>query len=251
MHIAALNESIMLVLKFRIGGSLRFLSHAQMLSVFQRTCVRAGLKIQYSQGFNPRPRLSLPLPRPVGVASDDELLCLRVSRAPCLVPRAPGEQQATDYELRIKAGLSAQLPEGCELLSVNVAKANTSFQPCSVAYVLAVRKEYLNEELKATIKRLLASKSISIQRQIGKKKSRIENRLSAVASAKAEESKIKNIDVRGFLKSIELDRNSIIVECKISSAGSIRVEEILKLLELDVEKLASPIRRTNVQWQQT
>ena len=233
MHIAALNESIMLVLKFRIGGSLRFLSHAQMLRVFQRACVRAGLKIQYSQGFNPRPRLSLPLPRPVGVASDDELLYLRVSRAPCLVPRAPSEPQATDYELRVKAGLSAQLPEGCELLSVNVAKANTSFQPSSATYVLSARQEYLNEELKATIKRLLASESLSLERQIDIRKSRI-----------------KNVDVRRFLKSIELDGNSIIVECKIGSAGSIRVEEILKLLQLDdVEKLALPIRRTNVQWQ--
>ncbi len=122
---------------------------------------------------------------------------------------------------------------------MNVVRANTSFQPCSATYVLAVRKEYLNEELKATIKRLLASESLILERQIGKKKSRIENR----------ESRIKNIDVRGFLKSIELDRNSIIVECKISSAGSIRVDEILKLLQLDVEKLASPIRRTSVQWQ--
>jgi hypothetical protein len=116
-----------------------------------------------------------------------------------------------------------------------------SFQPCSAAYVLTVRKEYLNEELKAAIKRLMASESLSLERRIISKKSRIENR----------ESRIKNIDVRGFLKSIELDRNSIIVECKISSGGSIRVDEIVKLLQLDMEKLASPIRRTNVQWQQT
>jgi hypothetical protein len=135
--------------------------------------------------------------------------------------------------------INAQVPEGCELLSVNVVRANTSFQPCSAAYVLTVRKEYLNEELKATIKRLLASESINLQRQINKRESRVEDR----------ESRIKNIDVRGFLKSIELDENSIIVECKISSAGSIRVDEILKLLELDVEKLASPIKRTSVQWQ--
>jgi len=137
--------------------------------------------------------------------------------------------------------INAQVPEGCELLSVNVVRANTSFHPCSATYVLAVRKEYLNEELKAAIKRLLASESINLQRQIDKRKSRIEN----------QESRIKNIDVRGFLKSIELDPNGIIVECRISSAGSIRVDEILKLLQLDVEKLASPIRRTNVRWQQT
>ncbi len=173
----------------------------------------------------------MPLPRPVGVTSDDELLCLRVSRAPC-------QSRVTDYELRIKAGLSAQLPEGCELLSVNVVKANTSFQPCSATYVLAVPKEYLNEELKAAIKSLLASESLILERQIDKKKSRIENR----------ESRVKNIDVRGFLKSIKLEQNSIIVECKISSAGSIRIEEILKLLQLDVEILALPIRRASVQW---
>ena len=226
MHIAALNESIMLVLKFRISGSLRFLSHAQMLRVFQRACVRSGLKIQYSQGFNPRPRLSLPLPRPVGVASEDELLSIRVHQR-------TGAQEHSLIAERAHRNLSAQLPEGCELLSVNVAKANTSFQPCSATYVLAVRKEYLNEELKTTIKHLLASENLNIRRYIDKKNP-----------------KIKNVDVRGFLKSIELDGNSIIVECKISSAGSIRVEEILKLLQLDdVEKLALPIRRTNVQWQ--
>ncbi len=211
-----MNEISLLVIKFRIGGNLRFLSHAETVRVFQRACVRAGIEIQYSQGFNPRPKLSLPLPRPVGVASDDEMLCLRVYKS-----TSP----------QVHKSISAQVPEGCELLSVNVVRANTSFQPCSATYVLTVRKEYLNEELKATIKRLLASESINLQRQIDKRNSRI-----------------KNIDVRGFLKSIELDGNSIIVECKISSAGSIRVDEILKLLELDVEKLASPIRRTSVQW---
>jgi hypothetical protein len=182
----------------------------------------------------------LPLPRPVGVASDDELLCLRVRKSTSPQEhKSTGTESTYDLCTLVKADVSSQLPEGCELFSVNVDKANTSFQPCSAAYVLAVRKEYLNEELKATIERLLASESINLQRQIDKRESRIENR----------ESRIKNIDVRGFLKSIELDGNSIIVECKISSAGSIRVDEILRLLELDVEKLASPIRRTSVQWQ--
>jgi len=222
------------VVRFRIGGSLRFLSHAQTLRVFQRACVRAGLKVQYSRGFNPRPRLSLPLPRPVGVASDDELLCLRVHKS-------TSAQEQMCISEQVYKSISAQVPEGCELLSVNVAKGGASFQPCSATYVLAVRNEYLNEELKATIEHVLASESLSLERQIGARDSRL----------KTQDSRLKNVDVRGFLKSIELERNSIIVECKISSAGSIRVDEILKLLRLDVEKLASPIRRTNVQWQQT
>jgi hypothetical protein len=169
--------------------------------------------------------MSLPLPRSVGVESDDELFCLRVAVD-------PDELRVTSYESRINDDLSAQLPEGCELLSVSVAQAGRSFQPSTATYVLAVKAEYRNDKLKATIERLLASENLNIQRRTG-----------------AKQSKIKNLDVRVFLKSIKLDDRGIIVECNISSAGSIRVDEILRLLELDEGKLDSPVRRTNVQWQ--
>jgi len=231
-----LNGTMLLVIKFRIRGSLRFLSHAETVKVFQRACVRAGIKMQHSQGFNPRPKLSLPLPRTVGVESDDDLLCLRCSM---LSTGRPMADTRSDFCDLVKAELSRQLPGGCELLSVTVAETNTSFQPSQAAYVLTVRPEYLNERLKATIKRLLASESLNLQRRIDTKDKRL----------KTQDSRLKSVDVRGFLKSIELNGRSIIVECNISSSGSIRVEEILKLLELDVEKLAAPIRRTNVQWQ--
>jgi len=151
----------------------------------------------------------------------------------------PAELRVTNHESRIKDELSAQLPEGCELLSVSVARAGRSFQPCSATYVLAVRPEYLNEGLRTRIERLLASESLKVQRQIGKKNSKF----------KTQNLKLKNVDVRIFLKSIKLDGRCIIVECNISSAGSIRVDEVMRLLELDQGKLASPVRRTKVQWQ--
>jgi len=140
------------------------------------------MEIQYSQGFNPRPRLSLPLPRPVGVVSDDELLCLRVHKS-------TNVQEQMCISEQVYKSISAQVPEGCELLSVNVAEVGASFQPCSATYVLAVRKEYLNEELKATIHRLLESESLSLERQIGARDSRL----------KTQDSRLKNIDVRCFL----------------------------------------------------
>jgi len=40
----------------------------------ERLAARARLPVQYTQGFNPRPVLSLVLPRPVGVAALDDLL---------------------------------------------------------------------------------------------------------------------------------------------------------------------------------
>jgi radical SAM-linked protein len=232
MHIAASNETMLLVIKFKLSGSLRFLSHAETLRVFQRACVRAGIRVHYSQGFNPRPKISLPLPRPVGIESDNELLCLRLAAD-------PEKLQVGNRESQIKTKLSTQLPEGCELVSVNAAKAGRSFQPSLATYVFAVLPEYLNEGLRAKIERLLARESLIVQRQINKKNIKLETK----------NSKFNNVDVRNFLKSIKLDGRSIIVECNISSAGSIRTEEILRLLELDEGKLASPVRRTNVQWQ--
>jgi len=222
MRIAALNETVLLVIKFRIKGSLRFLSHAETMAVFQRACVRAGINIQYSQGFNPRPRLSLPLPRPVGVESDNELLALRIRRA---------HENADTSELctKIAADLSAQLPDGLELISVSIAKKGTSFQPCLARYILPLEAKCASEELRATAWRLLASENLYIRRETAGKRS-------------------KNVDVRVFLQSLELDGRDIIAECRITSAGSIRVDELLELLELDYSKLAAPIRRTNVKW---
>ena len=255
MQIAVSKEAILVLIKFRVRGALRFISHAEMLKVFQRACARAGIKIQHSQGFNPRPRLSLPLPRPVGVESDDELLCvwlkgnpapiepmsmLRDSFKSCLYPQdnccgAP----ITNYQSRIKARLSEQLPEGVELLSVEVPEAKSTPQPRCVTYVLSVRPEYADDRLKATIKHLSERKHIIVERKIDAEKLKIENR----------KSKIKEVDVRPFLKSIELNDKSVVVKCEFTSAGSIRVDEILRLLQLDVEELAVPVRRTNVQWQ--
>ena len=63
-----------LVVKFRISGSLSYLSHRETMTMFDRALVRAQVKLKYSEGFNPRPKLSLPLPRSVGIASDAELL---------------------------------------------------------------------------------------------------------------------------------------------------------------------------------
>jgi hypothetical protein len=257
-----------LVVKFKIGGSLRFLSHAETLRVLQRACVRAGINLQYSRGFNPRPKMSLPLPRPVGVESDDELLTLRAYkstgaqghkgtgetqgdqgiRAKGLKGIGAQEQKSTreqglksvgdiydlctyDFCTCIQANLSEQLPQGFELISVNFAEARTPYQPRSVNYVFSVRPEFLDEQLKDRINDLMASENLFIRRTVDERKSNF-----------------KDMDVRDFLGSIEIEGANIVVECEVSAAGSIRVQEVLELLELDETMLASPTRRTKVKW---
>ena len=66
---------------FSIEGDLRFLSHRNVMNLCERASARAGLPVAFSKGFNPRPKISLLLPRPVGVASQCELLIIRFEQA--------------------------------------------------------------------------------------------------------------------------------------------------------------------------
>ena len=67
-------------IRFAVEGDVRFLSHLDVLRAIERIAARAGLPLRYSRGFNPRPKFSVPHPRPVGVAARRDLLVLSLDR---------------------------------------------------------------------------------------------------------------------------------------------------------------------------
>ncbi|HPC96361.1 MAG TPA: TIGR03936 family radical SAM-associated protein [Sedimentisphaerales bacterium] len=221
------------VVHFGIGGLLRFLSHAETLRVFERACVRAGVPVKYSQGFNPHPKLSLPLPRPVGVASDDELLVLRLFDAEG-IPVAEGQDGARQaWEDRTKAALSAALPEGLVVHSVALMKSSVSFRPQSAQYVFDLDRADGRTDLEALRERIgdiLARESVVVERVVPERQTG------------------RRVDIRPFLKTMELHGTRAVVECRVGDAGSVRIDELMPLLELKPEDLSGPVRRTGIAW---
>lgn len=61
-------------LLFEKTGSAVWISHLDLMRLFQRAFKRAGLSLKHTQGFNPRPSVSIALPLSVGVESQCELL---------------------------------------------------------------------------------------------------------------------------------------------------------------------------------
>ena len=57
----------------KIGNAV-WISHLDLMRLFQRAFKRAGLPLKHTQGFNPRPSVSIALPLSVGVESQCELL---------------------------------------------------------------------------------------------------------------------------------------------------------------------------------
>lgn len=92
----------MIRLLFEKTGTAVWMSHLDLMRVFQRSFKRAGLPLTHTKGFNPRPSVSIALPLSVGVESRCELLDFDLEGEPvpeeeilrrlnaCLVPGVKG-----------------------------------------------------------------------------------------------------------------------------------------------------------------
>ena len=59
---------------FEKSGNAVFISHLDLMRLFQRAFKRAGLPLTHTQGYSPRPSVSIALPLSVGIESHCELL---------------------------------------------------------------------------------------------------------------------------------------------------------------------------------
>lgn len=59
-------------IKFTRGEEVKFISHLDMMKVFERAIRRSGLPIAYSMGFNPHPQMVFGMPLSVGMTSSGE-----------------------------------------------------------------------------------------------------------------------------------------------------------------------------------
>lgn len=64
----------MIRLLFEKTGNAVWMSHLDLMRLFQRAFQRAGLPLTHTQGFNPRPSVSIALPMSLGMESVCELL---------------------------------------------------------------------------------------------------------------------------------------------------------------------------------
>ena len=91
-------------LRFGKAGTMRYLSHLELLTVFTRAVSKADVPILFSQGFHPHPRFSFATATSVGVESVAEYMDMFV------------EDGIAAEEVQRR--LNAVLPEGLKILNV-------------------------------------------------------------------------------------------------------------------------------------
>jgi radical SAM-linked protein len=219
------SELLTLVLELDIGGLARFLSHADLQRALKRCCVRAQLNLRYSQGFNPRPKMSIPLPKPVGMASSGDVLCARLQQQGGGVPDSRAQAH-------MKQALGAQLPTGITMRTLYAIPGKITLYPRAYTCTFSLKTCAAQHRVEAKIPDIMTRDRFVIERLNPKKPN-----------------KIKQIDIRPFISSIDIAQRQLSMNCLIHDTGSIRVEEMLTSLGLDQADLDGPVQRDHLAWQ--
>ncbi len=207
-----------------VDGDLRFLSHHEMMRAMERLLARAQVPLKYSQGFNPRPRLSLASPRPVGVASQQDLLVAAMDR-----PLEPAETSA------MLERLNAQAPRGLHFTGAQAADGPVAHRPKLAAYELVLEAgqcAQVSERLSA-----LDSQADWPVQRLGPA-----DRRSGARAA-------RTLDLRPLVARLELEGNVLKLELVPQGDLWARPAEVLGLLGLDERADLARLVRTRVEYE--
>ena len=139
-------------IRFSRGEEVRFISHLDIMRLWQRALHRAGMPLAYSEGFSPHPRISMAAPLPIGVTSEAELMDVFVTKwvSPHFFTTA----------------VSQQLPPGIEILQVYPIAPTLPSLQSQVRYVeYVVEVETEEKDIESKLASLLSVKHLPWQHQ--------------------------------------------------------------------------------------
>ena len=183
-----------------------------MMRLWERALRRAGLPLRMSEGFNPRPRMSLVEPRSVGMASEAEILEFEL--ADWVNPDA------------VRASVSRQVPAGIEISSLDLIRPADKARPQGVVYVARLSAA-ADPDLPERAARLMARSEALVVRH--------------------RPTGDKPLDARPFIESLEAGPQEVRLVTRTGPGGTVRPDEVLRLLGLSPEAIArADIRRTEI-----
>ena len=139
---------------FAKGKPIKYISHLDLMRAWERALRRARVPLAYSEGFNPRPKISIAAPLPVGFTGRGEVMDVVLSR------------RTSPYNLikRIKP----HLPPGLETLSVEevyLSLPSLQSQMRYAEYRVVVEIEETLAEMEKRVEEVLSAQSLPRQRE--------------------------------------------------------------------------------------
>ncbi len=192
--------------RFTKTGDLVWISHHDVMRLWERALRRSGLPVAFSEGFNPRPRLSVPLALGIGVASRDEVVEVDLARW----VTAQGILEA----------LKPCLPPGMEVMKLELLAPGERGQVSRVEYAVALAAGEA-ETLAPKLAEILARGSLEIVRQRNQ----------------------KPIDLKKYLIEARIEGGALVFAFEVTPQGTARPEEFCRLLGFDFGSVPTRIEK--------
>lgn len=190
-------------IRFGQDGPLRYVGHHDLARTWERILRRARAPLEYSQGFNPRPRMQFAAALPIGVSSESELLDAWLTER--LDPPGAWIER-----------LQETSPQGLTVLAIDEAPIREAALPTLVthaSYTLTPTDPALSlEMLSERVQLLLSADAIERERHNGRR-----------------------YDLRPLIISLSVTRDGVILADMVAGdAGVGRADELVDALGLSL-----------------
>ena len=146
----------------RKTGRYAFMSHLDMMRALERAIRRSGLRLAFSEGFHPHPKISFAAPLSVGISSEGEIADIE------LMSSAAADE--------VSAKLAAHLPEGLRVdrvVEVTSDGRSLMSRVAAATYRIRIPVDLLGDRpLDEQVQRILTRFADDLQRAQGEQRGR-------------------------------------------------------------------------------
>lgn len=208
------DQRVRVALRLEVGKDLRYLSHHDEMRLLARALVRGRWPLAYSQGFNPLPKVVLPLPRRVGVGGEQWVLVDLTN-------------STSTHELATR--LTDVLPVDYRLEHVHELAERVMPHATGLTYEL----ELLHAEgiqVTSRLPALLAANQLMVQRRRGA------------------DGPLHWVDIRPYLGGMAMEGRWLRMHLRIEQQRTARPDELFTELGLSASKCVHRTHRRDIQW---
>ncbi|WP_456408893.1 TIGR03960 family B12-binding radical SAM protein [Caldithrix abyssi] len=196
-------ESSSATVKYRVQftkeGYASFLSHLDMLRIFERAFRRAKIEVAYSEGFNPRPKISFAQPLALGVQSVAEYFDVEIKGG---------------FNGRLAEKLNPLLPEGLKIVHAHQIheKVRSLSEAIDITeYEIVVLDQNVDlAEVDRRLRKMRRAVSIVMQKRV--------------------KGQLKPVNVRPYVDEIRRRGKRILIKVRTIERRSLRINDFARLI---------------------
>ena len=209
--------------KFTKLGYLKFISHLDLVDLFQRTLFQNKVDVKFSEGFNPHPRMSIAYPLPLGIESNSEYMEIYLN----------SKIDLKDFLIK----MNERLPQGIKIVEAKYDDDESiSNKVKSVVYAFKLLNTFYDKNKDIDLAKELNKVNDMDIVEIERKRKKGKRRIFVKENAK------------DYLNRLELKEDAIYAYIKMSEQGSLKpalgfdilnnyTDIVMDELDIDLERI--------------